>query len=551
MNDRSNVIDFVGRFANVPNRIEYAQSDGLPKLGWFATLDFTAARLTVLHGKAVECRPEWMVEGVWDGPFVDGGFHRGAHLFGSGIRLDGCCAYFMPSCALVDRLFYCRDAGKLLVSNSLVILLAATGARLDARHDYLPDAKAIQGGIDGYDTSFHVVHPSIRSFHQVYHKAIVVQGGSLALQRTIPIRDFTDFEDYRRTLRARLAALCANGADATRRTPLATYGTLSTGYDSTAVTTLVKEFGVRQYFTYVGAWSAKTQGQAEYETAPIAAALGVETIRIETPPAPAPEDELLLRAASPLGQQLPLIAMARNIEERASAALVFTGFHGDIIWDVNVPESFVSEGIIRHDISGLDLSELRLKSGFFNVAAPFLYAASIKSIVTISRSSEMEPWRLGTQYDRPISRRIVEQAGVRRDQFGFLKGGIFGGSLQPRNPLLRARYFAYLRAELGIPLPMLYARIGFDRYTARAIAKAAQLVRHRLRSPRLAAAIVGQLRKFQEGYSWYGRRNLRGTLYAWAVMELTRRLAERGTIVRAMGQLRTSARETAPGANAS
>ena len=84
--------------------VEYQRSAALPKLAWIATLDLRSNRLRVDHGSAVECRPEWMVEGVWDGRFADGDFHRGAHLFGSGMRLDGDAIYFMPSCALVDRL---------------------------------------------------------------------------------------------------------------------------------------------------------------------------------------------------------------------------------------------------------------------------------------------------------------------------------------------------------------------------------------------------------------------------------------------------------------
>src|SRR5689334_13538011 len=105
--------------------IAYERSDALPKLGWIATLDLKSRRLRVEHGRAVECRPRFMVEGLWDGRFEDGEFHRGAHLFGSGIRLDGDAVYFMPSCALVDRLFYCRSGGDLIVSNSLLALLAA------------------------------------------------------------------------------------------------------------------------------------------------------------------------------------------------------------------------------------------------------------------------------------------------------------------------------------------------------------------------------------------------------------------------------------------
>jgi hypothetical protein len=527
MDNTSDVIDFPARLARAPSRIEYSPSPALPKLAWLATLDAAQARLSVQHGAAVECRPTWMVEGVWDGAFEEGDFHRGAHLFGSGIRLDGGIVSFVPSSALVDRLVYCRDGAKLLVSNSLIALLAATGAQLDPAHDYLLDAKAMLVGIDRYDTSFHVLHPSIERFHQIYHTVIAVKDGDLALERTIGVREFASFDDYYTMLRDCLAALCANAKDPARCTPLAMYGTLSSGYDSTAVTALIKDLGVERYFTYVGSWDANSKDQPEYETQPIAAALHVETIRIQAPHAPDPDDELRLRAASPLGHQIPLIAMADYVEQNAQAAAIFTGFHGDIIWDVNVPEEAVSEGIIRHDISGLDLSELRLKSGFINVAVPFLYAASIQSIVAVSRSAEMAPWKIGTVYDRPISRRIVESAGVPRDRFGFLKGGIFGGGARPAGAELRTRYFDYVKRNV-LPLPLLYARIGLDRYTMRLLSRAGGIAKRRLRSKKIEAALLKQFWRFHEGYSWYGRRNHRGTLYMWAVMELVSQLRARG-----------------------
>jgi hypothetical protein len=142
-----------------PAAIDYRRNDELPKLAWVASLDLRSNHLRVAHGRGVECRPQWMVEGLWDGRFEDGDFHRGAHLFGSGIRLEPDSVYFMPSCALVDRLFYCRNGDELLVSNSLLVLLATTDAELDPRHDYLIEGKAVSVGVDSYETSFHVLHP--------------------------------------------------------------------------------------------------------------------------------------------------------------------------------------------------------------------------------------------------------------------------------------------------------------------------------------------------------------------------------------------------------
>jgi hypothetical protein len=527
MQDPPAVIKLKARRAHAPTHIDYTSSSVLPKLAWLATLDLARGRLGVLHGSAVECRPQWLTEGVWDAAFEAGEFHRGAHLFGTGIRLDRGAVYFMPSCALVDRLVYCRHGDELLVSNSLVALLAATGAQLDPHHDYLIEAKAMLDGVDDYDSSFHVLHPSIERFQQIYHKAIVVRDGVVALERTIGVRDFKSFDEYVCMLRERLAALCANAADPARRTPLAQFGTLSSGYDSSAVTALVRELGVRRFFTYEGAWDVQAKGKPEYQTAAIAAALNVEALPLEIPAEPRAADELLLRAGSPLGQQAPLLAMARHIEDHAPAAVVFTGFHGGVVWGLNVGDDALSAGIKRRDMSGLDLSELRLKTGFINVAVPFLYAASIKSIVAISHSAQMTPWKLGTSYDRPISRRIVESAGVPRDSFGRLKGGILGGGMRPANPELRERYLDYVSRNL-LPLPLLYARIGVDRGVLRALSRAAAIAKRRLRSSALEALLLKPVWKLQEGYSLYGRANYRGTLYVWAVMELVRQLQQRG-----------------------
>jgi hypothetical protein len=153
-------------------RIEYVSNERLPKLGWFARLELARDRISVAHGESVECNDEWMIEGVWDGPFADGKFHESEHVFGSGIRLQDGAAHFVPSRALVDRILYCVDGDDLLASNSLPILLAMTGARLDLRHDYRTEARTIMKGIDAYDPTFRVVHPRIACFYQLYYRPL-------------------------------------------------------------------------------------------------------------------------------------------------------------------------------------------------------------------------------------------------------------------------------------------------------------------------------------------------------------------------------------------
>jgi hypothetical protein len=98
--------------------------------------------------------------------------------------------------------------------------------------------------------------------------------------------------------------------------------------------------------------------------------------------------------------------------------LVFTG-HGSSVWNKKGDE--VSKHIVRIDPSGHHLNAFRLRVGWIHLPLPFLGCTSHPSIHKISTSEEMAPWTLGNQYDRPIPRRLVEEAGVERQQFGMKK----------------------------------------------------------------------------------------------------------------------------------
>jgi hypothetical protein len=166
---------------------------------------------------------------------------------------------------------------------------------------------------------------------------------------------------------------------------------------------------------------------------------------------PISRDELYFLAASTAEPELIFHAMARTIERECRGAVLFTGYHGDKIWDVHTHGKYLSDEIRRGDVSGLNLSEIRLKSGFINVPVPFLFARSIASLHRIALSTEMGPWRLDNSYDRPIPRRIAEEGGIPRDAFGFRKHAVIGYYDFPVNRELRRQFFAHVRRALGIP----------------------------------------------------------------------------------------------------
>jgi len=100
-----------------------------------------------------------MVEGVWNGDFPSGNFHKAETFFGSGIRVECERIYFVSSATKNDHLFFCFDHERLLVSNSLVVLLGFTGATLDDTHDYYNESMSVMKGIREYKKEF-THHPS-------------------------------------------------------------------------------------------------------------------------------------------------------------------------------------------------------------------------------------------------------------------------------------------------------------------------------------------------------------------------------------------------------
>lgn len=428
---------------------------GLPRLAWLARVDRRGGPVEVLHGAAVERRDRWMVEGVWDGPFAEGGFHETENFFGSGLRLTEDAVVFVPSSALLDRLVYCEDGDDLLVSNSLVLLMARTGARLDPEHDYYhEETQALRAGIHDYERSFTLLHPRIERFFQIYREHLVLRDGEISFEIVGEPGRIEDFEAYRELLLSTLRALEANYASEEREIPVTGLTTLSSGYDSPAVATLVREIGVRRAFTSersnsrIPAWM---NSQAAFDHGEeIARHLGLETSVLRYPPPDVSEDELYFLAATPAPPELIFYSLGRQVQASGGVGAVFTGYHGDKVWDANVEDTYLDEAIIRGDVSGLNLTEARLRFGFFNVAVPFIGARSIEDLARISRSSEMEPWRLHNDYDRPIPRRIVESAGVPREVFGQRKKMVVRRYTYPFHARLREEFFAWLRREHDI-----------------------------------------------------------------------------------------------------
>ena len=166
--------------------------------------------------------------------------------------------------------------------------------------------------------------------------------------------------------------------------------------------------------------------------------------------------------------------MARYIEDEGKPAIVMTGYHGDKIWDRSSKGKYTNDEIIRGDTSGINLSEIRLKTGFINLAVPFLFSRSAGDIIGIANMSEMQPWHTNNDYDRPIPRRITDTHNIPGQWFGQKKQAVLTYYSMPINKKLRKDFIAFLKKELGITSTTLFlyeASEKFDHLHGRVLVK--------------------------------------------------------------------------------
>jgi hypothetical protein len=101
----------------------------------------------------------------------------------------------------------------------------------------------------------------------------------------------------------------------------------------------------------------------------------------------------------------------------------------------------------RKDSTGLGFCEHRLLKGVIHCPVPFWGIRNLLDIKKISEHAEMKPWSVGGDYDRPIPRRIAEEAGVSRALFGQKKSATTIDELLlcPLSSELMREYLGFLR----------------------------------------------------------------------------------------------------------
>ena len=416
-----------------------------PKLAWVAKCTHAVAAIVVRHGLGVETSENWCVEAAWDGKFGEGDFDRTDLVFGSGIRCRGDSVVFVSSGTTMDRLWYVHHADMWYVANSLPAILAVTGMSLcDEYTGYAEDVSTICGGLRNYKRS---LPTDAEDVCVVYHSNLVYDGHDL-VESSKPDRAplFAEFSDYQGFLHNTAESLSRNISDQRRRAAIEPLTTLSRGYDSVAAAVIAKGVGCTRAVTIRRSrsmWRGSDSGED------IARYLGLSCEGYPRVAKRYPLEQTIWAASGHPG-----IVNWTLFDYPEPLCLFFTGSYGDKIWGRG-------RHVYRDPLAGtipsdLGITEFRLLKGVFLCPVSFWGMRHYQELQTLSFSEEMEPWTLHNSYDRPIPRRIIEEAGVPRMAFGMRKMNTSHEEayLWPYSPEAQQRFTAYLREhDVFAPTP--------------------------------------------------------------------------------------------------
>ncbi len=432
--------------------------DALPMLAWVARV--TSDNIVHLrHGRAVEICERFFVEGVWEGDFATGDLLASHALFGTGGGVSEDAVWFASPMPLSDWMYEAKRDDVVTVSNSLPLLLAAIDDRLDPRADCYGRINAsLLNGIFEYDDVLPTLKGHVRRH---VHRNLTVRGGEVEVSdKKLPPK-FTTFAQYRDLLFTTAARLAENARSPARREKMAIFSTQSRGYDSTCCNAVFAPQNIDAVFTIRegkgldGYVDSDKKTETNDDGTDIARALGLHVVPIERRAfEKSVEHELLFWAGIHDNRDLNFVGIHQALRAHAGPcrpAMIVNGLLGDVVWTPSdVFLRFEPNGgqtdrptdgnLRRGDLSHYGLTEVRLQVGYVQVPVPFIGARWLPDLIGISDSDEMRPWRCVPNYDRPVARRIAEEAGVPRGMFGQVKMGSvveFAPPVFPVNPELR------------------------------------------------------------------------------------------------------------------
>lgn len=388
----------------------------LPPMAW--ALKWSGGRVDAVCGSKTLVADNGAFEGGWSGGDCWQPWSDQTAYFGSGFYLSAGELVLIAASHTCEAVFTLETSEGLYASNSVAFLLTYSKSDL-AISDFSRRLWSLTKGVSEYGRELCSIRG--QTLGRYMCGAVVVSSDltlkEIASQVKAPAATFDEYKKF--LLRVVSDVRATSGSSR-----LVSY--LSKGYDSVACAALMRELGGGTALSITTSRYGVDDSGAE-----IANALGVDAVLIERPTRETypggvagrnvferlTEEDISNRYEFFVG--LNMADECLNIDGRhLQDTVVLTGFHGDKIWDINQPGNRVLE---RGDSTGSSLYEFRLRTGFVHVPVPMIGAWSHPELLELGQSCEMASWRLGNKYDRPIARRLGEEAGVPRDFFGQKK----------------------------------------------------------------------------------------------------------------------------------
>lgn len=423
--------------------IEFRLNSDLPKLAWGAVVARGEPRAVVHHGGRVETRTGGFVEGAWNASFDSFPPVKATVVCGSGGTCQGGGLEFWAGTDNVYPIYSIRRSANLFVSNSAIFAMVLAGEEPDPSYPFYYD-DFIRIVRLGFNPAGRLRTASSVPLRVHFGHIVGVDSDlNISFRRFPDESRIPDYQSYYRLLADSVQSVLDNAASELRRFPCESLTACSRGYDANACAVLAARAGCRKAITFTGHGPDREREDNGEE---IAKALGLTCSTSERTAFQTLED-LAEFCITPRSMSCPYA----SFESELSGKILTIGSIGGIVWDKERAEIFDdNRASWARYLSHYGLAEYRLRIGLIVFPVPRIGSVHNRDIHRITNSEEMEPWRTGDSYDRPIPRRIVESAGVPRESFGIRKMG--SAHVHFDKPVIQAtalgeRYRVFMRSR--------------------------------------------------------------------------------------------------------
>ena len=356
------------------NNLTVKVNNKLPPLSWICILKESEYKFFV--GNKVEFTNDCLIEGAWDGEFKSYNFSTSEFVFGSGAVIIDNEIQFVPPRHCAESLYVIRrkEDNEFFVSNSINFVLEESKIDIESKL-FESLTNAIEDTIElatlnGIDQANPIIfeNDEIIFYRIMFYNFSIRRNESIKLHRLSPKRYFRNFKQYREFVKKKTYQVCSNAMSNDRKFVFEPLTSISKGYDSSTTAVIANELGYKKAITLdVEVWNMDDCG------AVIGEKLGMDVERIKH-------------------------IMSDQIE------------------NLNIE---VSDDLAENSYEFIATVGLRV--GYFHLPLPSIGARFSAPIVKLSNSKETEGYSVGGSYDRPIPRKIIEDAGIPRSEFGTNK----------------------------------------------------------------------------------------------------------------------------------